>query len=626
MTTQSEGQCNTVNFPLISSLRWRLVAVMVLADLIVAVTTGIVTYTTQQGSLHDQLVTRARDGASILAAGAAPSLLNRNSSAQLLLTNLVSDLPGTEGIGYAAVFGANGCVLASTNPRDLRPRLCLPLPRLSGAHTLRNGDVQAIAPVVPGAQPIGFAAVTASSKTANRDLAASTVTNVAVRAIGVLIFFLLSLAIAQYLVAPLERLARATRSLASGDLTTRIPDTGTTELATLAQTFNDMATTLEQRIRQLSFLASAGSTLPNLFRSSGDVTPILARFCDQLGACGVGLVPRHDPTEEDGTQLWFEIPEADPACAAAALQIGAGARVAESFVRDTLAFMVVPVLGSAVFVAVRPGEQPFSTEEQQVIINFAHQLGIAADNARLFESQQEALQVKDQFLSIVSHELRTPLTTIKGYAQMLRRRLTSNPTDERYAANIDAQVTRLTRLVDDLLDVTRFTRGQFELEIGPTDLRPMLEEMVNRFRIVAPNHTFQLEIEAADLLGEWDHDRLEQVFNNLLSNAVKYSPDGGTVTVSARRAAEAVTIGVRDQGIGIDQEHQRHLFERFYRAGTEGSDIKGLGLGLYVTQRIIEAHGGHIAVTSVPGQGSEFTITLPLQSVAASPLPAVVER
>ena len=143
---------------------------------------------------------------------------------------------------------------------------------------------------------------------------------------------------------------------------------------------------------------------------------------------------------------------------------------------------------------------------------------------------------------------------------MLSRRPHVDQTDARFASNIDAQVSRLTRLVDDLLDVTRFSRGEFELTLAPTDLRPVIEETVARFRIVAPRHTFVVRMNSEDFTGEWDRDRLEQVLSNLLSNAVKYSPEGGEITVSVSRDSGWVTIGVRDQGMGIDEEHQRSLF------------------------------------------------------------------
>jgi signal transduction histidine kinase len=278
--------------------------------------------------------------------------------------------------------------------------------------------------------------------------------------------------------------------------------------------------------------------------------------------------------------------------------------------------MVVPVPGDASFIALRIGNRPFTAEERDVIVNFAYQLGIAADNARLVESQQEALQVKDQFLSIVSHELRTPLTTMKGYAQLLERKLTHEPDSQRWASSIDAQIGRLSRLVDDLLDVTRFARGQFELRRKETALKPILDETVSRFRIISPQHTVRLGEVDEDLKGVWDRDRLEQVLNNLVGNAIKYSPEGGEVTVSARRENDAAVVTVRDQGIGISREDRERLFDRFYRASPENrGGATGLGLGLYVTRRVVEAHGGTVGVNSEPGVGSEFYFTLPLVPV-----------
>jgi signal transduction histidine kinase len=597
----------------IPSLRWRLVAVMMLADLIVAITTGVVTYTTQRGTLHDQLVTRAVDGAAILGAGAAPGVLSQGSNARTLLQNLVSDV-GVEDISAASVLGTHGCVIASTVTSELQGRHCFSISHIRGYRDLPNGDVRAGAPIFVNEQDFGFAMVTVSSSSANTELMQSTIENSGVRAIGLLIFFLLSLAIAKFLLAPLERLARVAQSIAGGNMTSRMPEEGTNELATVAHTFNDMAASLEQRISQLSFLASAGSILPNTFRHGGDARPVIAQFCELLGAHAAGLLP----FAEGGESIWSaNVGEAQEP-SASLRRIAESARVADQFVDGDRCVMVVPVLGDAAFVALRDAQAPFSREEQQVVINFAYQLGIAADNSNLFRSQQEALQVKDQFLSIVSHELRTPLTSIKGYAQMLSRRPHVDQTDARFASNIDAQVSRLTRLVDDLLDVTRFSRGEFELTLAPTDLRPVIEETVARFRIVAPRHTFVVRMNTEDFTGEWDRDRLEQVLNNLLSNAVKYSPNGGEITVSVSRDTRWVTIGVRDQGMGIDEEHQRSLFERFYRAGAEQTDIQGLGLGLYVTRRIVDAHGGEITVTSTPGEGSEFTVRLPLAPVAVS--------
>jgi signal transduction histidine kinase len=326
-----------------------------------------------------------------------------------------------------------------------------------------------------------------------------------------------------------------------------------------------------------------------------------------LDAAGAGLVARVDagiPT------YWYGVEFDEARWGRLAMDVAAYSPAAIAIDEAAFALMIVPVLADAVFLTVR--REPFTEEEQQIITNFAYQFGLAADNARLFAAQQEALQVKDQFLSIVSHELRTPLTTIKGYAQMLRRKLEDKPDDQRFANNIDAQVGRLSRLVDDLLDVTRFSRGQFELTVERTDIRSALEEVVARFRVVSPNHAFRLDLDEGSFLGDWDRDRLEQVMNNLVGNAVKYSPRGGEILISTRHEDSHLVIAVRDHGVGIPEADQKHLFDRFFRGNAENSDIKGLGLGLYVSQRIVEAHGGAIGATSVPGEGSEFYFTLPL--------------
>jgi signal transduction histidine kinase len=172
--------------------------------------------------------------------------------------------------------------------------------------------------------------------------------------------------------------------------------------------------------------------------------------------------------------------------------------------------------------------------------------------------------------------------------------------------------------VDDLLDVTRFARGQFELTRQQMDLRPVLEDLVARFRLVAPNHHLSLQLDTGSFEGFWDRDRLEQVLNNLVGNAIKYSPDGGDVTISTDHRGGNVVVTVQDQGIGIPEADQEQLFERFYRGRAEGGDVKGLGLGLYVTRRIVEAHGGTVGVESVPGRGSAFSFSLPLLPQSAA--------
>jgi len=597
-----------VKLPPISSLRWRLVLVMCMADIIVALVTGLAEYKNQQDNLQSQLHSRARTDAMILAQGAVTALYQGIPSDLAALKSFVASLNRAEGVTYAAVIG-NGKIVASTRPGETNRRVAVAIVPGTRVYDLSGGDTAGVALISDQNTSLGLAKVILSGGSVRDALRQSVISGTVVRAIGLLIFLLLSLVIAQYIVGPLETLARATRDIREGRLSSRVAVSGGTELATVGDAFNKMAAALEQRIAHLSFLAAVGSTLPTLFRTEDDPQPTLGEFCRQLEARSAGLLPR---TQDGGDPLWHQTDGQAPSW-----QIVSSSAVHQtspiSYLVDGYALMVAPVIGDAVFVAIRDRDRPFNEEEQQVVSNFASQLGIASDNARLFAEQQQALQVKDQFLSIVSHEFRTPLTTIKGYAQMLCRKLADNPQDQRFASNIDGQVSRLTRMVNDLLDVTRFARGEFELKRGQMDLRIVLEDAVSRFRVVAPRHTFDLELERGPYGGVWDRDRLEQVMNNLVGNAVKYSPNGGHISLSAHHADDAVVVTVRDQGVGIPEEVQRQLFERFYRGKADETDIQGLGLGLYVTRRIVEAHGGIISVQSEPTQGSEFSFTLPLQ-------------
>jgi signal transduction histidine kinase len=588
---------------------------MCLAYILVAAATEVVGYNAQRDNLHHQLETRARNSSFILAAGSG-ELVNYPGSQTDLNSFLQSvKLSPNQGVHVAEVHleynnQNSRCYSTGTNAVNGVP--CKPVTIIT--HTtvtqLGNGDVKSTSPIFVGSgTAVGEAMVVLSGSSVQQDLNDTLKQDLLLRGIGLIIFVFLTLVIAQYILGPLTTLAEAADELRHGRLGARVPFGGHTELATMADAFNDMASALEQRIRHLSFLASAAPVLPRVFRDHGDAAPTLREFCFQLDALGAGLVPRETA---DRPLMWYDTNPEDTRWHGEVLTLADTVTSPTATVRQSWALMLVPVLGDTLFVTARDAGRPFTREEQQVITNFAYQLGVAADNAALFEAQQEALQVKDQFLSIVSHELRTPLTTIKGYAQMLRRKLSETPDGLRFAVNIDAQVSRLSRLVDDLLDVTRFSRGQFELRRQRLDLRPLLEDVAARFRVVAPDHEFRLDLDSGSFDGTWDRDRLEQVMNNLVGNAVKYSPDGGTVTISTRHEDGHLVVAVRDEGIGIAEEDQKHLFERFYRGRAEGGSVKGLGLGLYVTQRIVEAHGGNVGVRSRRGEGSEFYFSLPL--------------
>ncbi len=235
----------------------------------------------------------------------------------------------------------------------------------------------------------------------------------------------------------------------------------------------------------------------------------------------------------------------------------------------------------------------------------------------------EANAAKDKFLSIVSHELKTPLTSLKGMAQFLRRQF-KNPDSAAFKmicqgvcqglADMERSIYRMEVLVNDLLDVNLVETNMFVLHRKRCDLVELCRHLINEYTAGAgPALTFETLGESIEV--EVDVDRISQVIINLLSNARKYSPKGTPITLTLEQAGYESIVSVRDIGVGIPAEMQSHIFEPFYRVpGIEiqtGSSV-GLGLGLYISRKIVERHGGRIEVQSMPGEGSTFSIVLPL--------------
>lgn len=239
---------------------------------------------------------------------------------------------------------------------------------------------------------------------------------------------------------------------------------------------------------------------------------------------------------------------------------------------------------------------------------------IAEENARLFAEAQAALQAREEFLSIASHELRTPLTPLKLRLQSLRRLLTksSAPKVEPLIAKANDDVERLTRLVETLLDADAVGRGELTLQREPVDLVFLVTALIEQFKpaIERSGCAVTLSGEGA-LVGEWDRLRLEQVIINLLSNALKFGAGKPVEIRVDTLPGPSARLVVTDHGIGIDPARQKRLFERFERA-VSPREFGGLGLGLYLTRKIVEAHGGSIGLESQPGAGTSVSVVLPL--------------
>jgi two-component system, NtrC family, sensor kinase len=226
-----------------------------------------------------------------------------------------------------------------------------------------------------------------------------------------------------------------------------------------------------------------------------------------------------------------------------------------------------------------------------------------------------ASEHKSHFLANMSHELRTPLNAIIGFSQVLRQRLFGpiNEKQEEYLDDILSSGNHLLSLINDVLDLSKVEAGQVELEVASFSLREALERGVVMVREPATEHDVRLSLELApgiDMV-EGDERRLRQVIFNLLSNAVKFTPEGGEVVVATASRDHEVLISVTDTGPGIPLEDHERIFEEFQQTNVGVQQREGTGLGLALSKRLVELHGGRIWVESEPGHGSRFVFTLP---------------
>ena len=251
------------------------------------------------------------------------------------------------------------------------------------------------------------------------------------------------------------------------------------------------------------------------------------------------------------------------------------------------------------------------------------------ETARLYRDLREtnrqldaAVQARDTFISIASHQLRTPLSTLKLQSDALRRTAANKPetlTAEQVLSKVDSidrQVDYLDRLVDQLLDVTRILDGSVDIHWQRCDLEGVINEVTARFEHAAADAGSDLTVDCPDpLVGLWDRQRLDHILTNLVSNAIKYG-EGSGIEIIGRRNHDEALLRVRDGGRGIPPQAQDTIFERFERA-VDARNKEGLGLGLWIVREYVNSLDGTIDVESTPGEGSTFTVRLPIEPPSA---------
>ena len=269
------------------------------------------------------------------------------------------------------------------------------------------------------------------------------------------------------------------------------------------------------------------------------------------------------------------------------------------------------VIGVITLVATDP--QAFPPEAQPLVVRVADRAAIAIENGRLYDAVRAANDAKSEFVSIVAHELKVPMTSISGYADLLPLVGTVTDRQAQFITTIKNAVNRMKVLVSDLSDISRIETGNLRIEPADVNVKQAIDLAVEgtSTEIERRGHILNVTIEPNLPLVHSDEERLTQVLLNLISNAYKYTPDKGTINVTAKRTSDRIAFTVADSGVGMTPEQLANLGVKFWR-GENALNQPGTGLGFAITRNLIELMNGQLDIQSTPGKGSTFTFTLPV--------------
>jgi len=587
-----------------SRLFWKLLIACAGLNVVAAVAFGFILSTRLQDQIIDQVDLRLRNAAYLVRGEMAEQMRAGRDEA---LQRLVRQLGEETGTRFTLV-ALDGAVLADSGYESLaevarmqnhRDRPEIALARALGEGTsVRTSDTLGLPHryfalrADQDGEPIGIirAALPVDSIEAQTDAARRLIWGlVAAVCLGVLG---LAYWIVGHIIRPVTSLTEAAEAIASGDYHHRVYVGNRDELGRLARTFNRMSRELDGRMRQLSQTGDRQSTV-----LGGMIEGVIAVDDRQrvvLANRAAGRLFGFRSAAADGRPL---------------LEVVRNHAVREA-VTKALATRQPQKLETRregtekLYVDVHV--QPLPGEPCPGVVLVMHD----TTELRRLES------LRRDFVANVSHELKTPLSSIKAYSETLRNGAMNDPeASQRFLARIEEQADRLHHLIIDMLMLARIESDQQVFEIDAIDVGEVTAACLDNHRPAADAKRIELQVEAAQpaCRVRADHEGLREILDNLIDNAIKYTPEGGTVTVAWQPNGSMAQIRVRDTGIGIKPEDQRRVFERFYRVDKARSrELGGTGLGLAIVKHLAQSFGGRVGVTSEPGQGSTFSVELPL--------------